>query len=327
MTRKDADLHGVVVIDKPVGPTSHDVIVRLRRTLQTRAVGHAGTLDPAASGVLVVAIGQATKLVSYLTAQAKRYEATVKLGSATTTLDREGEVVATGPIPVALARELEPHSANHDEGPGALEAATRPHLERAIAVELTRHEQVPPAFSALKQNGRSVHERARRGEHVELAPRAVEVRRLEVVRTSRDTIDLVLDVSKGYYVRALARDLGESLGVPAHLSSLRRVASGPFTLDEALPADATREALVQALQPLARSAGRVLPLCTLSPEGTERARHGQALASAHFAAPPATSTSAWLDPGGELVAIGRADDTGRFVVDRGFAQPTSSSAT
>ncbi len=314
VARKDADLHGVLVIDKPVGPTSHDVVARLRKALGTRAVGHAGTLDPAASGVLVVAVGQATKLVAYLTAQSKRYEATVAFGTSTTTLDREGDVVATKPLPLELAWEL------------ATPNADRPLVEGAIAKERARVLQVPPVYSALKQGGRAVHLRARRGEHVELPPRSVEVRSLEIRRTAGDFIELGLDVSKGYYVRALARDLGETLDVPAHLASLRRVASGPFTLDEALDADASSETLSAALLPLAEAAARALPICRVSEEGAERERKGQVLGETHFVTPPADGTSAWVNPGGELVAIGRPKEAGCYVVERGFSHSTSRAA-
>jgi tRNA pseudouridine55 synthase len=308
-------LDGVLVIDKPAGPTSHDVVARLRKALDTHAVGHAGTLDPAASGVLVVAVGQATKLSFYLTLQDKRYLATVAFGSATNTLDRLGEVVASAPIAPELARELAsyPHDA--------------PLLEAALEKERRRTEQTPPAFSAIKQGGRAVHKRARRGEAVSLEPRVIEVKSLEVTATSSDRIALSLFVSKGYYVRALARDLGETLRVPAHLASLRRIASGPFTLEEALPLESSREELTRALEPVARVAARVLPIAELSEEGVRWARQGKPLAAVHFSRLPPAGISAWLDPGGELVAIGRAASEGIFAVQRGFSHSTSSAAT
>jgi tRNA pseudouridine55 synthase len=315
VTIDGAELHGVLVIDKPLGPTSHDVVARLRRTLGTRAVGHAGTLDPAASGVLVVAIGQATKLVPHLTSQAKSYDATIAFGTETTTLDAEGDVVREGPIPAELARELA-------EG-----AWSEGLLAGALAIERNRGEQVPPAFSAIKQNGRSVHVLARRGEHVELAARPVHVHSIEIRGMAARSVDLRLTVAKGYYVRSLARDLGAFLGVPSHLAALRRTASGPFTLREALAYDAPRELLVGALESLAQAAARVMPVCRLLADGADRARHGRALGAEHFVAPPGDGVSAWLDPLGQLVAVGSAEGDGRFVVGRGFAQPTSSSAT
>jgi tRNA pseudouridine55 synthase len=298
-------LDGVVVIDKPTGPTSHDVVAHVRKLLDTHAVGHAGTLDPAASGVLVVAVGQATKLANYLTQQNKSYLATVAFGVSTSTLDREGEIVDEAPLSEALADAL---------GLGS----SSPLLAHALDVERRRKAQVPPAFSAIKQGGRAVHRRARRGEEVVLAPRDVEVKSLAIVTTESSALSLSLIVSKGYYVRALARDLGETLGVPAHLSSLRRTASGPFTIDEALPLAASRDDLRRALVPLARAALRVLPRADLSEEGVRFARHGKKLAAEHFAEPPPADVAAWFGPNGELVAVGRACADDAFAVVRGF---------
>ncbi len=307
---------GVLVIDKPVGPTSHDVVARMRKAFDTHAVGHAGTLDPQASGVLVVALGQATKLAFYLTQQDKRYEAMVTFGTSTNTLDREGEIMASGPIPDDLARAL---------AGGSTAGSTL--LAGALDMERRRKEQMPPAFSAIKQGGRSVHKLARRGEEVILEPRAVEVKSLEIMETTADSLGLSLVVSKGYYVRALARDLGETLGVPAHLSSLRRTASGAFSLEEALPLEASPEDLQRALQPVARVAARVLAVAELSGEGVRFARHGKALTAQHFSIAPASGISAWFGPDGELIAIGRASGEGTFAVQRGFSHSTSSAVT
>jgi tRNA pseudouridine55 synthase len=308
-------LHGVLVIDKPMGPTSHDVVARLRKVLGTRAVGHAGTLDPAATGVLVVAVGEATKLSAYLTAQTKQYRATVTFGSSTTTLDAEGDIVATASIPDDLAAELRALTAGSD---GTARESAAPVLARALDLERARHEQLPPAFSAIKVGGRTAHELARRGQDVPLALRPVAVSQIEITETTLATLGLLLVVSKGYYVRALARDLGQTLGVPAHLSSLRRVASGNFTLEEALPWSASCAELERAMQTVEGAAQRVLPLSRLSEDGLRRARHGQLLQETHFAEPPVPAVSAWFGPGGELVAIGRPDPNGGFMVERGF---------
>jgi tRNA pseudouridine55 synthase len=317
-------LHGVLVIDKPSGPTSHDVVARLRRVLGTRAVGHAGTLDPAATGVLVVAIGEATKLSAYLTAQAKEYRATITFGSSTATLDAAGEVVASGPISDVLAAEL--HALTRSSPP-----RERPHGAPAIAhaldIERARQAQLPPAFSAIKTAGRPAHELARRGQDVPLAPRPVAVSQLEITGATATTLDLVLVVSKGYYVRALARDLGETLGVPAHLSSLRRVASGSFTLEEALSWSTSCAELEGAMLTLDRAAARVLPASRLSEEGQLRARHGKLLLETHFLDVPVPALSAWFGGGGELVAIGRPREGGGFTVERGFAHATSTAST
>jgi tRNA pseudouridine55 synthase len=294
----------------------------------TRAVGHAGTLDPAASGVLVVAIGQATKLVSYLTTEEKRYEATVTFGTATTTLDREGDILRRAPIPDDLLAELEAlafegPSGKRIEQPTGLAPTL---LERALEIERQRREQVPPAFSAIKQQGRPAHRRARRGEEVTLAPRAVVVKAIDIVGATSESLHLSLVVSKGYYVRSLAGDLGATLNVPAYLSSLRRTASGSFTLKEALPLTAPPADLFRAIQPLAGAAARVLPVAVLSEEGIRRAGFGKLLAGEHFVTLPPTGASAWLTPAGELVAVGRSDDSHCFAVERGFSHSTSSDA-
>jgi tRNA pseudouridine55 synthase len=317
-------LHGVLVIDKPMGPTSHDVVARLRKVLGTRAIGHAGTLDPAATGVLVVAVGEATKLSPYLTAETKEYRAAIQFGTSTATLDAEGDVIATGPIPDDLVTELR---ALESAEPDATRESTTPAIARALDVERARQEQLPPVFSAIKTNGRAAHELARRGQDVALAPRPVAVKRIAITHATPGTLGLVLVVSKGYYVRALARDIGQTLGVPAHLSSLRRVASGTFTLEEALPWSATRDELGRAIQTVERAAARVLPASQLSEEGQRRARHGQLLAETHFMAPPAPGFSAWFAHTGELVAIGRPAESGGFTVERGFHYPTSTAST
>ena len=323
-------LHGVLVIDKAMGPTSHDVVARLRKVLGTRAVGHAGTLDPAATGVLVVAVGEATKLSPYLAAQSKQYRATVTLGTSTTTLDAEGDVTASGPMLDELAAELA-RLASIDAGDGV--ASTRavhevaPRVARALEIERARDQQVPPAFSAIKTAGRPAHELARRGQDVLLAPRPVSVSHIAITGATSTTLGLYLVVSKGYYVRALARDLGHTLEVPAHLSSLRRVASGTFDLGEALPWSASREDLAEAMQSVERAAERVLPSSRLSEEGQRRARHGQPMDEDHFVEAAAAELSAWFGPDGGLVAIGRRGTDGGFTVERGFNYATSTAST
>jgi len=212
-------VHGVLVVDKPGGMTSHDVVARARRLFGTRAVGHAGTLDPMATGVLVLLFGEACKLSAYLTGQDKTYSAGVRFGSATDSLDADGRVTEERTLPAGwLARET---------------------LDRALAVERARTLQVPPAVSAISEGGRRAYQRVRAGETVELAPRPVRVARLELLEWSDAGVDVELEVSKGYYVRAFARDLGATLGVPAHLGRLRRLTSGAFSL-RCIPLAATR---------------------------------------------------------------------------------------
>lgn len=302
---------GVLVIDKPSGPTSHDVVARLRRALGTRRIGHAGTLDPMASGVLVVLVGEATKLAPYLTAEDKRYEARVALGAATDTLDAEGEVTATGEVPGWLVAEIAEVAAG----------GAAPRLAEVLAAEAARRAQVPPVYSAIHVGGRRSHALARAGAAVELEARPVEVRSIAIAGATADppALALAIDVTKGYYVRSLARDLGARLGVPAHLAALRRTASGGFVIAEAAPPDAGREALGAAMLPVEEAARRSLPVATLTGAGALRAARGQPLGAGDFvAAPEGAGPSAWLDGDGRLIAVG-APAAGGFSVLRGFA--------
>ncbi len=252
--RSSRAIHGVLVVDKPRGPTSHDVVAAVRRHFGTRRVGHAGTLDPMATGVLVVLLGEATKLSAHLTRDVKRYVARVSFGAATDTLDAEGRIVRV--------KTLEPGWLTKD----ALEAALHYELERTL--------QIPPVVSAIKVAGRSAHERARRGEEIHLAPREVELHEATVRAWDDQGLEVELLVSKGYYVRAFARDLGEALGVPAHLAALRRTASGPFVDGEALPFPLAENA---APTPLYDVVKRALVTCTLTEEGATRAKDGKQL--------------------------------------------------
>lgn len=209
---------GLVLVDKPSGMTSHDVVARVRRILATRRVGHAGTLDPMATGLLVLGIERATKLLGHLTLDRKSYRARIVLGASTVTEDAEGETVAVAE-------------------PDALAEVSTGEITAGIA-ELTGDiQQVPSAVSAVKVDGRRAYERVRAGERVELDPRAVTVHRFDLLGERRHRAGIELDVlvecSSGTYVRALARDLGARLGVGAHLSQLRRSTAGPFTVSDA----------------------------------------------------------------------------------------------
>ncbi len=311
---------GVLVIDKPRGPTSHDVVARLRRVLGVKRIGHAGTLDPMASGVLVVLVGEATKLAPYLTAQDKRYTARVVLGVGTDTLDADGEITAAQPLPAWLDDELGA-LAGAGGAPGAeAVAGAAPRIAAALDAERARREQTPPAYSAIKVAGQRSYALARAGQAVDLAARAVEVRSLAGAGASRGgpatpsadaapaTLELELEVSKGYYVRSLAGDLGAHLGVPAHLSALRRTASGAFTVAQAVALDAGAGALRAALRPLAEAAASSLPVARLTEDGTRRARLGQSLTESDFSMAPARPGAAvWLDPDGHVVALGAPD--------------------
>ncbi|MDI6711834.1 MAG: tRNA pseudouridine(55) synthase TruB [Anaerosomatales bacterium] len=217
-------LEGVLPVDKPSGMTSHDVVAALRRATGERRIGHAGTLDPSATGLLVVLIGPYTRLEPYLSKSQKRYFATVRFGAATDTDDAEGAVVAEAPVPGLVSDEQ----------------AARETVAGLIGV----HEQVPPAYSAIKRHGVAAHRAARCGSPLALDPRQVRIleAQLLAVRPDEAEWDLSLTVSAGTYVRAIARDLGRMLGTAAHLAALRRTASGRIGLEQAHPLSECLEA-------------------------------------------------------------------------------------
>ena len=317
--RTPPSIDGVLVLDKPRGPTSHDVIARLRRSLRTRAIGHAGTLDPMASGVLVAAIGDATKLVPWLTAHDKSYRATIALGVETDTLDAEGKEVQRRAPSEALCTALRTSSA-------ALES---PALRGAFDRERARTFQIPPAFSAIRTGGERAFDLARRGETPELLARPVVVRRLELLQCSAEPpiLEVELDVGKGYYVRSLARDLAEALGTFGHLTHLRRTRSGCFVADEAVSLEASTDEMKARVEPLDRAAARALPVAHLTEAGARDARHGRPVQpnDIDVAACVPGAPCAWLDALGTLIAVGRVEEDGRGKVLRGFrGEPTAS---
>jgi tRNA pseudouridine55 synthase len=212
-------ISGVLVVDKPVGLTSHDVVQAIRKGTNIRRAGHTGTLDPRASGVLVILIGPAVRLSEYVSASDKRYQAILHLGTSTDTYDAEGTVVSTAPVIIS-----------------------EPQFDETLKSFIGEIKQVPPPFSAVKVKGRKAYEMAREGEEVDLAPRMIQVYNLELLEWSPP--EAVIDVycSSGTYVRSLAHDLGEQLGCGAHLVGLRRTKSGRFTLRDAVPLRKLKEA-------------------------------------------------------------------------------------
>lgn len=244
---------GLVVVDKPGGMTSHDVVSRVRRLAGTRKVGHAGTLDPMATGVLVLGVNRATRLLGHLMLTEKRYDATVRLGVTTTTEDAEGEVLAT---------------ASTD----GLDEAT---IRAATAEFVGEIMQVPTAVSAIKVDGKRAYQRVREGEDVELAARPVTVHELTVTAVRGDELDLSVRCSSGTYVRAIARDLGARLGVGGHLTALRRTAVGPYDLAVAHTLDELAEDLT--LLPIADAARAAFPAYDLEDAGATDVRFGRAL--------------------------------------------------
>jgi tRNA pseudouridine55 synthase len=242
---------GLVVVDKPTGLTSHDVVARMRRLAGTRRVGHAGTLDPMATGVLVIGIDKATKLLGHLAAHDKDYLATIRLGVATTTDDAEGEVVAS----------VDPDGVS-DEA-----------ITTAMAALTGDLNQVPASVSAIKVDGVRSYTRVRAGEQVELAARSVHVARFELLERRAAYLDVAVTCTTGTYVRALARDLGTALGVGAHLTALRRTRVGGFSISSA----ATLEALATDLRviPLAAAVALAFPRLEVSADDARRIGFGQ----------------------------------------------------
>jgi tRNA pseudouridine55 synthase len=275
----------LVVVDKPGGMTSHDVVSRVRRLARTRRVGHGGTLDPMATGVLVIGVEKATRLLTYVIGSTKEYQATIRLGQATITDDAEGEVLSTvDPSGVAL---VDIHA--------ALLALTGEIL------------QVPSAVSAIKINGVRSYARVRSGEEVALAARPVTVSRLDVlaIRPSGSVVDVDVDVacSSGTYIRALARDAGAALGVGGHLTALRRTAVGEFRLAEAVPLDELAEREDPVTMPLALAAARSFQRREATGDEARVLSHGGPLAAIGVDGPYAV-----FAPDGTVLAIVRERD-------------------
>jgi len=246
---------GLVVVDKPAGVTSHDVVSRVRRLAGTRKVGHAGTLDPMATGVLVLGLNRATRLLGHLTLTDKAYDATIRLGATTTTDDAEGEPISTAPT-------------------GGLDETQ---IRSALAAFVGDIDQVPTTVSAIKVDGRRAYRRVREGEHVELPARPVTIHELEVhrVRLGDEGVDVDISVrcTSGTYIRAIARDLGAELAVGGHLTALRRTAVGPFGLDQAHTIEQLTEEFT--MMPIAEAARVSFPSRELGQAQAGDVRHGR----------------------------------------------------
>lgn len=270
---------GLVVIDKPAGLTSHDVVAQVRRLAGTRRVGHAGTLDPMATGVLVLGVNRATRLLGHLLVTDKVYDATFRLGTSTTTDDAEGDVIAT-------------------VGTGHL---TEDQVLNELSVFVGEIDQVPAAVSAIKVDGRRAYERVRAGEQVELAPRRVRIDSIEVhqIRLGDEGVDLDVSVrcTSGTYIRAIARDLGDLLGAGGHLTALRRTAVGPFGMESARTLEQLHETPV--LIPIAEAARAAFPSYDLDEDTAADVRYGRKLLLDLNAAGPV----ALFAPDGEFLAL------------------------
>ena len=286
-------LFGILNVDKPAGCSSRDVVNRVERLVRPAKAGHAGTLDPLASGVLAICVGQATRLVQYVQRMPKQYRATFLLGQVSETDDLEGQVTL-------LADAPEP---------------TRAAIKNLLPRFMGRIEQRPPAYSAIKLAGRRAYELARQGRAVEPAARTVVIHGLHLERYEYPELELSIECGSGTYIRALGRDLAAALGTSAVMSALRRTAIGGFCVEDAVPLEElTAESLPHNLQsPLAAVAD--LPRVTLSDEQLEEIRHGRPIAFlSGGAGSPADATSEWaaIDAAGQLAAILREKRPGEL---------------
>jgi tRNA pseudouridine55 synthase len=274
-------ISGVLVVDKPVGLTSHDVVQIVRKGTNIRRAGHTGTLDPRASGVLVILIGPAVRLSEYVSASDKRYQAVIRLGASTDTYDAEGRVTSSAPVTV-----------------------TEEQFEKALSQFIGEIEQVPPPYSAVKVKGKKAYEMAREGEEVDLQPRKIQVYNLELLEWAPPEVVIDVYCSSGTYVRSLAHDLGEVLGCGAYLVGLRRTKSGRFTLRDAVPLRKLREAFengtwYQYLIPAAEALTDWTAV-ELTHEQVEAVRHGHRVPGD---TPEKGTWARGISEQGELVAL------------------------
>ncbi len=275
-------IDGLLLVDKPPGITSHDAVAAARRVLATRRIGHAGTLDPFATGLLVLLIGHATRLLPYLDGEPKVYEAAITFGAETDTDDATGVVVRNADLP-----------------PAARVRDALPALTGSI-------DQVPPAYSAKQVGGRRAYDAARRGAPLALEPTRVTVHEWRVDDLRADRLQATITCAGGTYIRALARDLGRLCGSAAYLASLRRTRSGAFHVNGATSLDALKSGAVDVLPPLAAVAH--LPTTRLADDEVTHVRHGRAIPASEDAG--AAATSAMVDARGRLVAVAERDGAG-----------------
>lgn len=276
---------GVLPVDKPAGPTSHDAVAAVRRALKTRQVGHTGTLDPFASGLLLVCIGPATRLAEYLAGMRKTYLGTMRLGVATDTDDLTGDLVSSS-----------------DEW----RSITREQVEAALAAQVGTIQQLPPIYSAKKVAGERMYAAARRGEEIERTPSTVTIYGIRLTRFDLPDVEFEVECGAGTYIRAIARDAGEALGVGGHLRTLRRTAVGAHLVDGAVPlselgdAERVAAAMITPLDALAH-----LPRITVDEAGLALLRHGRAVRAPADA--PSGTAIALASGAGELLAIGERE--------------------
>ena len=284
-------ISGALVVDKPTGMTSHDVVQAVRNGTGIRRAGHTGTLDPRASGVLVVLLGPAVRLSEFISASDKRYQAIVRLGASTDTFDADGKFTRKSEAPVDV---------------------TESQFEEALKKFVGHIEQTPPPYSAVKVQGRKAYEMAREGEEVDLAPRTIDVYHLEVLEWAPPEVVIDVHCSSGTYVRSLANDLGNMLGCGGYLVGLRRTKSGRFSLRDATPLRKLQEAFragnwSQYLIPAAEALGD-WPAIELEPEQVDAIKHGHRVPAAEDAKPGMVRA---VSMAGELVALMELDEESR----------------
>ena len=286
---------GLVIVDKSAGMTSHDVVARLRRLAGTKRVGHAGTLDPMATGVLIIGLEKATRLLGYLTLTEKEYSATIRLGAATVTDDAEGEIVAAA-----------------DPAPARAAGLAEADLRAALADLTGEIMQVPPKISAIKVGGKRAYHLTRSGAAPELAARPVTVRRIDVrdIRTAGEMLDLDVDItcSSGTYIRAIARDLGAALRTGGHLTALRRTRVGPYLVSQARTLDQLADSFEYI--PLAQAAAAEFPSVVLGAQESRLIAHGVRLPAGALDGPSLGGASLGGVPGGGAPTGGRQPTVG-----------------
>jgi len=278
------DIHGFVIVDKPAGMTSHDVVHQIRKLANTKKVGHAGTLDPDATGVLVVGLGKATRLLTFIVADNKTYQATIRLGQSRTTDDAQGEIIETK----------------------SCEKITEENIKQELDKFVGDIQQIPSSVSAIKVDGKRAYDLVRQGEKVELAPRSVHISAIDVheIKKVDEFIDVAVTVhcSSGTYIRAIARDLGNSLQVGGHLTNLRRTQSGQWSITNANKLTDLKSGSLPIIS-MAQVATSIFPSVTIGQAETEDFIHGRSVRTTHTPA----ETIAVIDKTPSLIALAHGD--------------------
>lgn len=276
-------LHGVLTIDKRIGLTSHDVVSFVRRMSGQRRVGHSGTLDPFATGVLIVALGQATRLIEYTHSLRKMYEAEITLGATSTTDDITGEITADGSADV-----------------------NQQQIEETLKTFMGTIQQIPPAYAAIKVKGKKLYEYARRGESIDIKPRTITIYSLELLEYQYPKVNIRVGCSTGTYIRALGRDIGAALGTGAYVSALRRTAIGEFDIHDASHLDKLSTGSLSTLLQPTETLVAHLPALTLNDKNVAQLKQGKAVTGDYSALPPHQPIAVFNDSH-QLVGIGIYD--------------------